>query len=312
LLDKNGKTLIFEHRREHDDKYAEIESAVVDRIRIAHEQHPKYDFTRPSDSDVIKACGVAIERVEACYLARSAGPALVLPLDVSDPVQAVQVEEFVARRLRAQGREVLFCESRPLQALYGSLMWLWVQSPDDPRLRVSGFGGRDGVGADEHGMIWCQLPHDFGSAAHARRRQQALDAHMDMLPDDTTEILWAYDYLQEPSRALRQYLWAYTEEDRQRAQQLIIVLGAQLVKQILRYLAESYWERFLGWPDLVTWQETADGPRDVEFIEVKSSNDKLSDDQRVWIKGNHEHLKLPFRIVKVHRTKRLGATTEAT
>ena len=216
------------------------------------------------------------------------------------------MEEFVTEILQVRGREVMFCESRPFQALYGSLMWLWVQSPDDSRLRVCMFGGRDGVGADERGLIWTQLPHDYGSPAHAQRCQHALRDHLDMLPDDTDELLWAYDYWQEPSRPLRQYLWAYTEEDQQRGRILISVLGAERVKTIMHYMAEDYWQRYLGWPDLVTWSVTPDGPKDVEFVEVKSSSDKLSDDQRAWIEGNRKHLKLPFRIVKVHRAQRLS------
>jgi hypothetical protein len=38
------------------------------------------------------------------------------------------------------------------------------------------------------------------------------------------------------------------------------------------------------------------------FVEVKSSNDKIREDQKAWIKGNYEILKLPFQIVKVHKT----------
>jgi hypothetical protein len=85
-------------------------------------------------------------------------------------------------------------------------MWLWVQSPGDPRLRMCTFGGRDGVGADERGLIWTQLPHDFGSPTHAHRREQALEEHLALIPDDLSGVLWAYDYWQEPSRPLRQYL----------------------------------------------------------------------------------------------------------
>ena len=309
LFSDDGRPLFFYLKHDHEEKYEEIEHAVIEDTRLAHEQNPKYDFTRPSDADVIKACDVTVESVKACYVPNAAGPALVLPLDVDDPGQALRVEEFIERRLRAPGREVMFCESRPFQALYGSLMWLWVQAPGDSRLRLAGFGGRDGVGADERGIIWTLLPHDFGSPAHARRRAEALESHLNMLPDDTDEMLQAYDYWQEPSRALRQYLWAYTKEDQQRAQTLIETLGACRVKTIMRYLAEAYWERYLGWPDLLSWQPTSDGPQDVEFVEVKSSSDKLSDDQRSWIQGNHDHLRLPFRIVKVHRTKRLDLGT---
>jgi VRR-NUC domain-containing protein len=37
------------------------------------------------------------------------------------------------------------------------------------------------------------------------------------------------------------------------------------------------------------------------FAEVKSSGDKLSDDQKNWIRGNTEILKLPLKLVKIHR-----------
>ena len=37
------------------------------------------------------------------------------------------------------------------------------------------------------------------------------------------------------------------------------------------------------------------------FAEVKSSKDKLSEDQKQWIQGNAEYLGFPFKLVKVHR-----------
>lgn len=306
LFDAAGRPRLLYYHCEHAENYQAIQAAVVARWRVRHEQNPRYDFTQPSDADVIKSCDVVVENVEACYLVPSSRHVLVLPLNATDPFGAVQVEEFVAQRLRREGREVLFCEGRPFQALYGSLMWLWIQSPGDLGLRPCGFGGRGGVGADERGMIWTLLPHDFGSPAHARRRDQALQAHIDTLPDDIDGLLWAYDYWQEASRPLRQYLWAYTEEDQQRGQTLITVLGPQRIKLIMRYLAEDYWGRYLGWPDLVSWREGPGGPEDVGFVEVKSSSDKLSDDQRSWIEGNYKQLRLPFRIAKVHRKQRLS------
>jgi hypothetical protein len=309
LFRADGRPLLLQYQHDHAEKYQEIQKSVVERWRVRHDENPRYDFTKPSDADIIRSCEVAIEDIQACYVVSPLRRVQVLPLNAHNPANAVTVEEFVTQILQSRGREVLFCESRPFQALYGSLMWLWVQSPSDPRLRHSMFGGRDGVGADEHGLIHTLLPHDFGSPAHAHRRQQALQAHLDMmLPDDTNELLWAYDYWQEPSRSLRQYLWAYTEEDQQRGRTLISVLGAQCVKLIMRYLAEDYWQRYLGWPDLVTWCMTPDGPSDVQFIEVKSSGDKLSNDQRAWIEGNHNQLRLPFRIVKIHRTQRLSVS----
>jgi hypothetical protein len=210
LFGDDGRPRLLYYHREHAEAYKAIQAAAIDRWKKMHEENPRYDFTQPSDADVIKSCEVVVEGIDACYLVPSPGHVLVLPLNAADPAAAVQVEEFVAQRIRSEGREVMFCESRPFQALYGSLMWLWVQSPSDSQLRPSGFGGRDGVGADERGMIWTLLPRDFGSPAHAVRRGEALQAHVDTIPDDLDDMLWAYDYWLEPSRTLRQYLWAYT------------------------------------------------------------------------------------------------------
>lgn len=305
LFNDTGQDLFMHHERGHPEVYKAIHASVVARWKDRHKHNPRYDVTQPSDADVIKSCVVFVENLDACYLSPSPGHVRVLQMNGTDPDAAVSVEEFVERRLREQGRQVMFCESRPVQALYGSLMWLWVQSPSDPRQRVCGVMGRDGVGADEHGVIWTLMPHDFGSPAHARRRSEELQAHLGMLPDDTKGLLWFYDFNQDPSRALRQYLWAYTEEDQQRGRKLIEVLGPARVKAIMRYLAEDYWGRYLGWPDLLSWRDGPKGPEDVEFAEVKSSSDKLSDDQRSWIEGNHTQLHLPFRIAKVHRKQRL-------
>lgn len=102
----------------------------------------------------------------------------------------------------------------------------------------------------------------------------------------------------DPSEKLRQYLWAHRVSDVNRARRLIEVLPAETTIAILRYLVDNYWDRYVGWPDLLMWQ-------DVRFmmVEVKSSSDKLSAEQMRWIGDNHDILKVPFRIVKLHRTR---------
>lgn len=67
----------------------------------------------------------------------------------------------------------------------------------------------------------------------------------------------------------------------------------------------------MGWPDLLTWREprsgTVDGPDngkdEVLLVEVKSSSDRLSEDQRTWIELNDTELHLPFELAKVHRAE---------
>jgi VRR-NUC domain len=306
LLDQDGRPLLSSYERQHPDEFARINGAVLAEVRTEHEARPRYDVSRPSDADILAASGVDVVDLPACYLEPAIDrKVLVMPVGNVDPAVAVSVEDYVAAEERIKGREVMFLESRPVQCLFGALMWLWVQDPADERGRLSFFGGRDGIGADENGMIACILPGDFGIPGHAVRRAEALEAHLGFLPDDTAELLWAYDYWLDPSRPLRQYLWAYTPEDEDRARVMIDVLGAPQIKLLLRFLAEDYWRRYCGWPDLLTWRPTPTGAEDPALIEVKSSGDRLSEDQRTWIGDNAATLRLPFRLVKVHRTERL-------
>jgi len=69
-----------------------------------------------------------------------------------------------------------------------------------------------------------------------------------------------------------------------------------LTLKILNYLVEDYWDRYLGWPDLLIYNDS-----EFFFAEVKSSHDKLKEDQKNWIKNNTSKLGLPFKLVKVHK-----------
>lgn len=309
-VDDAGKSLVLwlEHQQ-HKDQMKQIEREVLAEIKQLHATQPKYVYDEPSDADVLKENGVRVTNVKAAYLTPTRDRMRVLPLGVTDQTQAQSVEDFIAARLRAAGRELMFCESLPFQALYGCLMYLWVQDPADPLNRPAGVR-REGQGGTDGQLIWTLLPADYGRQAHADRRRAELEAHLDFIGTTTDDLLWAFDYWREYSRPLRQYLWAYSTEDEQRARTIIGVLGVERVKTVLRWLAEAYWDRYVGWPDLLTWRETPDGPRDVLFVEVKSSSDQLSDDQKTWIEGNRKTLDFDFELVKVHRSERVQVTEQ--
>jgi len=302
--DESGKSVVLRLEHQHKDRMKQVEREVLAEVKQLHAVKPKYVYDEPSDAEVLKDNGVRITDVKAAYLTPTRDRVLVLPLGVTDQSQAQSVEEFVATRLRADGREVMFCESLPFQAIYGCLMWLWVQDPADPLVRPAGVR-RKGEGGTDGQLVWTLLPADYGRQAHADRRQAKLEEHLDFIGTTTEDLLRAFDYWLEYSRPLRQYLWAYSPEDEQRARVIIGVLGVERVKTILRWLAEAYWDRYVGWPDLLTWRDTPEGPSDILFVEVKSSSDQLSDDQKTWIEGNREKLGFDFEIVKVHRTERV-------
>jgi len=238
---------------------------------------------------------VELLELSATYLDTTGKKALML-----DGEEPVSVEKFVSRYFEWRGFHVLFTENAPLHVLFGVYMWSLIQDPKDPLVRRVGFGNRHGFDGGEQGeIIWTLLPEDFGTSTYARRRRSALEAHLapEMLGGNELERL--YDYWLEASEPFRQYLWAHRARDVDTARQLLRILPAECICRILRYLVDAYWDRYSGWPDLFVYKNA-----EFFFAEVKSVGDRLSQGQKQWIRGNREHLGLPFKLVKVHKSNR--------
>ena len=103
LFGPDGKPLLLNYHREHSEQYKAIQASAVERWKVRHKKNPRYDFTRPSDTDIIRACEVTVENIDACYVTSPDRYVRVLPLEGTNPTRTVQVEEFVAQRLRDEG-----------------------------------------------------------------------------------------------------------------------------------------------------------------------------------------------------------------
>ena len=274
----------------------------LDEIKQLHEMAPKYTFaTESSQADVISECDVDVVVLNATYIREPT----IRHAQVRWNDETVSVEEYVQRHYRKHGYDCISVESVPFHVLFGICLWLVIQDPDDARVKVSGFGDRHAFDKGEAGeIIYCLKPDDFGTPEYGSRRKEAIDQHFaEMLTP--SEIDWLFDYWLVPSTQLRQYLWAHRDADIQTAKKLTKILPPETIFHILRYLIDSYWERYLGWPDLLVYRDD-----EFFFAEVKSSNDKLSNDQKRWIRDNHQLLKLPFKLVKVHKSKSIDGPPE--
>lgn len=69
-----------------------------------------------------------------------------------------------------------------------------------------------------------------------------------------------------------------------RAHVPVDVLEVGQLIAVLKWLAEDYWNRRVGWPDLLSWVEGPEGEIQARlFADVKSRNDRWSLDQRaLW------------------------------
>lgn len=177
-------------------------------------------------------------------------------------------------------------------------MWLLIQDNRDPLVKRVGFKER--IASEKKGkgqIIWTFLPTDFGTPEYAIRRKENIRNHINGLSNNKDELLWTFDYWIGYSEELRQYLWAHNKENVEKARRIVEILPIHIVKKILMYLITNYWDRFCGWPDLFVYNDTQ-----YFFVEVKFSKDKLSEDQKNWIKGNNNELQLPFKLLKIHKT----------
>lgn len=272
--------------------YEAIAAEVLESVKARHARTPKYRFSEPAQADVLTRYGVEVVPVKVDYVDAPQKGAVI-----RDGDQAISAEAFVTRLHERQGWHVMPLESLPFHALFGVMMWLLIQDPADPQVQMIGFGDRAIYEAGQKPpMIWTSLPDDFGCEGYALRREHAIDRHFEMLPPNRDELLWTFDYWRGHSADLRQYLWAHCDGHVDRARRLIEILPPQHVLAILRYLVSDYWGHYLGWPDLLLYRGD-----EFLFLEVKSSGDRLSQKQRAWIADNHDHLHLPFKIVKLHR-----------
>jgi len=277
---------------QHRGVFQSIEKEVIEDIKRQHASAPKYSMTEPSQAEILDRYDVEITRLDAEFETVEGRP-----LVKTETGDACPPEVLAQRHFERQGYQVILTESRPFHVLFGIFFWMVFQDPDDPFVRLVGFGSRTDFDAGtKPNIIETLLPKDFGAPAYASRRKAAIDEHFATFPDTYEEMQWLFDLWLDPSKDLRQYLWAHAQGDIDCARQVLAALPVETTKRILRYLIENYWKRYCGWPDLLAWR--AD---EYLFAEVKASRDKLSADQRRWIADNHDCLKLPFRLIKIHR-----------
>lgn len=274
------------------DQYRSIEREVIEDIKKVHQESPKYKYQDESQIEVITKNKVEVVSLKGIYGRKPERGVAILHEGTF-----YSAEDFVAHHFDKLGYNAILTESTPFHVLFGVFMWMLIQDPADPNVRLAGFGNRrSSEKGNYRDQIWTFLPSDFGSRGYANRRVSAIEKHVAAFPSEKEELLWLFDYWTEPSEDLRQYLWAYRSEDIATARKVVTVLPVDVLVRILRYLVGEYWHRFCGWPDILFFNE--DG---FFFAEVKSSNDELSEDQKSWIRGNTTELRLPFKLVKIHK-----------
>jgi hypothetical protein len=279
------------HRK---DIYRSLHREVVEEMKELHARAPKYVYQDESDASLLTRHSIEIVHLRPAGIRGSNG----WIFQVGDE-WVESANEVASRHFGQKGYRAFPTESRPFHVLFGTLLWPVVQDPMDPKVRKVGIGRKLPSGEWKNlGLIWTPLPSDFGSCSYAERRAAALSAHFARLEQSKSGLPGLFNSWLEPSSDLRCYISAHLSEDVSRARELLTILSPDVILRILKYLIGSYWQRHCGWPDFVFHREA-----DFFFGEVKFSDHGLSEDQKQWIRGNDSILRLPFKLIKVHRSK---------
>ena len=264
-----------------------IEKEIIEELKVKHKVSPKYEYNETPQSEVIKETHTEVILVKGEYIATSERKTAV-----RGKSGAVSVEEFAAEYFDSLGYRSIATESIPFHVLFATYMWMLIQDPADPLNRIVGFGSRTEFDESPESKtpIHTALPSDFGTEGYFERREPKIAKHISELEG----LSWLFDYWGPYSSDLREYLWAHREKDINMAKTLVDILPEEDIKKILLYLARNYWANFCGWPDLLVYKEN-----EFMFVEVKSSNDKLSEDQKRWLQGNHKYMGFTVKIFKI-------------
>jgi hypothetical protein len=264
-----------------------IEKQVISEIKKQHEIDPKYEYNEKTQQEVIETTKTEVILINAEHV--NTGEKKV---GIRSGNKISTVEEFASNYFNKKEFNVLEVESVPFHVLFGVFMYLVIEDPEDSKGRVVQFGSRNDLdkNTSQEGMVTTILPDDFGSKLFYERQKDLIEWHLSELDD----IDWLFDYWLEYSANLRQYLWAHRKKDISTAKEVMSIIGLENLKKVLNYMAMDYWKNFCGWPDLLVYDE-----KEFFFVEVKSRNDKLSEDQKNWLIGNMKHMGFKAKIFKV-------------
>ena len=266
-----------------------IQKQVIEEIKERHKKAPKYEYSELSQNEVITQTNTEVILIKAEYISTNERK-----VGVKGKAGIVSVEEYASEYFSEKGYSSIVSESVPFHVIFGTYMWMVIQDPCDPLNKMVGFGNRTeyeefGTKSD---IIHTELPSDFGTSGYYKRRKSQISKHINKLQD----MAWLFDYWESYSHDFRQYLWAHRDEDIETARKIVQVLPEESVKNVLKYLVSNYWRNFCGWPDLFVHKGN-----EHMFVEVKSSKDTLSENQKNWLIGNKEHMEFNVKIFKVSK-----------
>ena len=265
---------IFDFENKFPDLCKNLRSEARIYWRETHKTNPLYEYETINQNNFIKQNNIPFIELK--------GSKSKDGFWLSSKGEKLTSEDFVANYYKEKGYDVYSCERRIISTLIGAYLWTPINEPDS-KLRICGIGSRGKLSKTlssefENGILWIQLPKDFGSNEFFIRKKEEFEEWLEII-SKSGPLIEQYDYFLEVSKHLRDYLWVYNDSSEEITRKFLEIVPDEITFKILRWGIEHFWDRQPGWPDLFVVKNS-----EYFFVEVKGPNDKLSPDQIAWFK----------------------------
>jgi len=280
--------------------------AAKELLRIAkqvwiyvHRTTPKYNTTETTNAEFLRRIQVPETHIEAPYMQVTKGDQRVGKW-INRAGQIVDPEDVAKEWYESDGYKCLDCERSLIASLVGALLAPVIQDPSDSLLRECYRNSMKGWSKAnrETPIIRIDLPEDFGQAAYFDRRRSAIAKRIDELKS-CHDLLCEFDDLLPQSESLRDYLWVNSDSAVHLTRAALSAVPRNLVVACVEWAIKEFWQREPGWPDIFAFRGT-----EFRFIEVKSPNDELSQEQMRWFEWALCEAHIPCEICRVKKLRR--------
>lgn len=297
-LAEHGKTTkdITEFHKVYPSVYRELHRDAKQFWIREHRRSPKYNMWEPTEPNFLSQVSIPVREVEAQYVQVKRGVERVGKWR-SENGSLVRAEGIATEWYEKEGFVVLPCERRFVSVWVGTFLGEVIQDQADPRVRrvfrrsTRGWSTR----AKNTPLIELFLPEDFGSSQYYARRRGAFEAAARLM-SEAPGILQLFDELCDGTVLVRDYLWVNDDEVVHSARRALTILPRETVVASVAWAIGDFWRRQPGWPDLFAFK-----PGQYRFVEVKSPNDELSQEQMNWLKWAYDEAKIPCEICRVRK-----------
>lgn len=284
---------LLEFQKQHPKEAALLKKESLCYWQEVHQKDPLYNTKERDQQTFLEGTPIPILEITAPYEVVIAPNGHRLGRFRLEEGDLVSVEGYARHYYKKEGWQPHDCERRLIATLCAVYMSPVYQDPTDERL-MTGYRASTHPASREGNphVIAVSMPDDFGQPSNFQRRHRAYEKRLKELVN-VTDPMKEFDRLIGFSAPIRDYLEVH-ETEINLARIALFVIPFPVVRSMLEWAIQHFWSRQHGWPDLLLVRDGA-----YKFAEVKSQNDRLSQEQMQWFSWATLEAQIPCEVLMV-------------